>query len=155
MEYSYVKNTNAPKLLKEIRALNLPGFKGIYTMGQDVRAIFDFSLSPENKGILDVTVDVHTNGPDSEAYVSAKISKAKEFGENTITEFGARNIILGLSTGQIRQVMNKLSDVTIALSTGSLNVAIDAIDSVQPDAVLTTELIAQYRAKIVSFLATL
>lgn len=155
MEYSYVKNVNAPKLLKEIKALNLPNFSGIYTRGQDVRTIFELSLSPENKNILDLAVDAHTNDPDPEAYVSAKIVKAREFGNTLIVEFGARNIILGLSTGQIRQVMNKLSDLTTALSTGSLNVAVDEIDSLQPDTILTTELIAEYRAKITSFLATL
>ena len=155
MEYSYLKNTNAPKLLKELRALNLPGFNGIYTVGQDVKVVFASALSTENKATLDITVDSHTNDPDPEAYVTEKIAKAKEFGDSIIMEFAARNVIQGLTTEQIGLVMNKLAGLITALNTGSLNVAIGAIDAVEPDQLITVELIAQYRAKIVSFLATI
>ena len=155
MEYSYTKNANAPKLIKEVKALNLPGFVGVYTIGQDVRVIFEPALSAGNKNTLDLTVDSHTNDPDPETYVISKIAKAKEFGDDLIKEFGARNVLQGLTTEQISLVMMKLSGLVTALNTGSLNVAVAAIDAIEPDALLTTELIASYRAKIVSFLSTL
>ena len=154
MEYSYSINCNTPKLIKEIKTLDIVGFVGVYTVGQDVKVVFENGLGTEDKSNLDNLVVNHSN-LDQEAYVASKIVRAKEFGQKIIVEFGTRNVLAGLTTPQIAQVMSKLSDLVTALSTGSLNVAVAAIDAIEPDELLSVELISQYRVKIVEFLDTL
>jgi hypothetical protein len=153
--YAFIKDINPTKLQKEIKASAIGSkFLGISTVGNKATFHFNAELITNEYSTLTDILDDHST-TDASAHVSGKILKAREFGTNLIVEFGTRNILAGLTTEQISSMMALLNPVISALVTGSLNVAVAEIDKVTPDAILTAELIAEYRAKIVAFLATL
>lgn len=152
--YTFDKPINATKLDREIRCLNIPTYKGFHTVGIKLKVVFSAEITQLDINALTTLVDSH-NTADTMSYISGKIMKAREFGAGLIVEFGTRNIMAGLSTAQIASMMVKLNPIIAALNTGSLNVAVAVIDSLTADAILTTELIAEYRTKIVNFIATL
>jgi hypothetical protein len=151
---TYDKTINAPKLDKEIRALNISGYKGLYSVGTKVKVVFTAEIPQTDTNSVELAVTNHSVS-DPAAYVSGKIIKAREFGTGVIVEFGTRNVMAGLTTAQISDMMALLNPVIASLVTGSLNVAVAEIDKITPNAILTAELKAEYRAKIIAFLMTL
>lgn len=90
--------------------------------------------------------------PNPAEVVKARILEAMEFGKQLMAEFGATNVLAGKTTAQIAAISDKLSVVQSRLLSGSLYAALIAIDTLEPDANVSTEAIAEFKAKIQAFL---
>ena len=103
---------------------------------------------------------VKKNGTDATIELAQKkaiLKAARVFGDNLITEFGAENMVLGITQdGMTNKVRKAMSEITNALITGSLKDAIDEIDEIseadKDDKYITDERLAEFKAKILSFL---
>jgi len=154
MIYEYSKDINSDKLNREVKAILGNIITGVRTNGIQVFIDVSRELDLVEWDVLSGLVTAHSPF-DVNAHVSNKIIKAMDFGKSLMVEFGTRNVIAGLTTPQIQALIHKVMPLISALNTGSLNVAIEEIDTIEPDEILTAETIAVYRAKIVAFLATL
>ena len=103
---------------------------------------------------------VKKNGTDDAIELAKKraiLVAARQFGDKLITDFGAENMVLGITQdGMTNQVRKAMSEITNALITGSLKDAIDEIDEIseadKDDKYITDERLAEFKAKILSFL---
>jgi hypothetical protein len=84
--------------------------------------------------------------------VAASITAAMGFGRRLIAEFGASNVIAGLTPAQISSVAARAVNVQLLLMSGSLYTAIAAMNAIQTDAILTPALLKKYRNKIEDYL---
>ena len=85
--------------------------------------------------------------------VSAAIEDAMRFGRGIIAQFGAENVIRGMSPSQIAQISGMLLQLTLLLQTGSLHTALAAMQGLKPDGVLlTAALKKKYVNKIQTYL---
>ena len=101
---------------------------------------------------LDALIANHTT-TDINTIVVKKILAAMDFGRNLIAEYGASNVLAGLTISQIQSIMTATAAVQSALSTGSLYVAISEINNIVPDGtIITTEKLTEVRNKIEDFL---
>jgi hypothetical protein len=84
-----------------------------------------------------------------------------DFGKNIMAEYGASNVIRGLTVPQIKQIMQVTTGLQAALNSGSLYVALDELAAIQspitdatdPNVVLiNSEIITEFRNKIEDYL---
>jgi hypothetical protein len=92
--------------------------------------------------------------PSPAVLVKARILEAMEFGKQLMAEFGASNVLAGKSTAQIAAISDKLAVVQARILSGSLYAALSAINALEPDANVSAESIAEFKAKIEEFLAS-
>lgn len=90
--------------------------------------------------------------PDPAVLVKTRILEAMEFGKQLIAEFGASNVLAGKSTAQIAAISDKLAVVQSRILSGSLYAALSAIDELEPDTNVSAEAIAEFKAKVQTFL---
>ena len=90
--------------------------------------------------------------PSPAVLVKARILEAMEFGKQLMAEFGASNVLAGKTTAQIAAISDKLAVVQARILSGSLYAALSAIDALEPDANVSVESIAEFKAKIEAFL---
>lgn len=85
--------------------------------------------------------------------VANRILAARAFGTKLIARYGASNVIAGYSIEQIQDIMTRTARVQSALNTGSLYVAIQEINAIEPDGVLiTVEKLKSVRNEIEDYL---
>ena len=89
--------------------------------------------------------------------IKSAIRSARAFGEDLGIEFGAENVVLGISAdGKSSEVLDKLTHIIAALNVGSLDVAIDLIknfDVTKKDAkYITDERLIKYLNLIEGYL---
>lgn len=154
MEKKYTKIINPRKLDRKLKEKAISNYKGLYTIGGDTYLVYKDETTAGEIAIFDDEVNSH-NPSDLENELANTIRAAKKFGDDLIVEFGTRNMLEGLTTAQIGQIVQDLGPVISALSTGSLNVAYAAMDSLQPTELLTQELIDLYKGKVAAFLLSL
>lgn len=88
-----------------------------------------------------------------EEQIKAKILGAMEFGKNIMAEYGASNVLAGLSLSQVQQVMTSTAKIQSALLSGSLYVALDEISKLELDDVIITDArVTAFRNKIQKYL---
>jgi len=75
------------------------------------------------------------------------------FGQQIMAEYGAKNVLRGLSVAQVQSIMALTSDIQSALLSGSLYVALDEISQIIPDGILITQTdMDDFRHKIQDYL---
>jgi len=146
MIYTYTKSVNSSRLATEVPQTN---FSHIETDG-DTLHIHYTSATDETALSAVVTAHVATTVTD---VVSAAIARAIVFGQGLILEYATSNILSGFTLEQIKDIMTRTSAVQQALNTGSLYVALDALDNVETDeTVITSIRILEFKNKIETYL---
>lgn len=126
------------KLEKEILASTLSEkYVSISMYGVDL-SIFVQDLTDDEKTALDAIVAAHVPF-DPSASARAAMVDAMNFGRDVIIECGTYNTTRSLTSAQIKDITTKTSDLTMALLTGNLYVAIDELALVPTDDALLTE----------------
>jgi len=91
--------------------------------------------------------------PSTQLYIKNKILDAMSFGQGVIAEYGAQNILAGLTLTQIQTVMERTAKVQVALNTGSLYVVLTELALVEIDGTIVTESrVTEFRNKIQDYL---
>lgn len=151
--YNYVKAINADKLDVELKHSSLP-YVYLETVGDKVKLWMRVDLTSEQVSSLDSIMESHTTLEmvDPGAIVRDKIVKAMEFGRNFIVSYAADNIMAGYSLADIQKILERTTTITTALTTGSLYVALDELNKLQPDELITEATITKYRHKLQDYL---
>lgn len=87
-----------------------------------------------------------------EEKVKDRILAAMNFGRELIAEYGSQNVLRGLSVQEIKLISLKLSGVQALLLSGSLYAALDEMDHIETDNLVTQESINYFKSKIRSYL---
>jgi hypothetical protein len=128
--------------------------------GQIIRTQVEFdaataAMTDYEKAALQAFFNGGTPSPQADmvGYVKTRVLSAMDFGKNLMAEYGASNIVSGLTLAQVKQVMLVTADVQAALLSGSLYVALDEVANIVPDGVVVTESkITDFRHKIQDYL---
>lgn len=102
---------------------------------------------------LDALITAHdstTNAPTRS--VEKAVSKAMGFGKNLMIEYAAENVLAGKTTAEVKTISDKLIDLQRLLDSGSLYVALEEMDNVVPDTLVTQATIDDFKAKIQAYL---
>lgn len=84
--------------------------------------------------------------------VEKAVSKAMGFGKNLMIEYAAVNVLSGKTTAEVKTISDKLVDLQRLLDSGSLYVALEEMDNVVPDTLVTQATIDDFKAKISTYL---
>lgn len=84
--------------------------------------------------------------------VAARIKVAMAFGQNLMAEYGAQNVVSGKTTAQVIAIANKLANLQQLLLSGSLYAALEEIENIATDDLVTLATKNEFRAKIRKFL---
>lgn len=102
--------------------------------------------------IVEVTETILSLKPVLHTAIEQKIQNAQDFGNKLIVEFGRENILLGYTVSNVKSVIEKCSIVLSMLQTGSLYTALDELNNMAPDDLLTSSRITEFGNKIRSYL---
>jgi hypothetical protein len=86
------------------------------------------------------------------ALASAKVAKAIQFGQGLILQAAAENIVLGLTSTQIIDMVQKCSGVMSLLESGALGTALVALEVLVPDSVVTQPRINNFITQIQQYI---
>lgn len=151
--YNYTKSIKSDLLQKEIIAAGLTDVVYIETVGNDVKIFFNNLLNEDQEILLSNIVSAHSSVPPMIEYIKNRILAAMEFGKNIMAEYGASNVIRGLTIEQVQDVMVRTERLQKALITGSLYVAIDEINAIETDEeIITPDRVTEFRNKIETYL---
>lgn len=87
-----------------------------------------------------------------EGTVMLRVIAAMDFGKQMMVEYAVENIMSGKTTDQIKQISAKLRDVQYLLSSGSLYAALDELQKVQTDLLVTESIKQKYILKLRTYL---
>lgn len=152
MKYVYIKSINPLKLSDELATAGFINAT-ISVDGFDrVTVNLPITLTTAEQASLDTIIRNHSP-LDVRAIVKARILAAAAFGQDLIAEYATDNVLAGYTIPQIKVIIDKTAKVQAALRTGSLYVAIDELDAIEPDQdLVTVEKITQFRNKIQDYL---
>jgi len=144
--YEFVKSVNPSRLAKEVPQTD---FSHIETNGTTVYIYYNSATDESALGAI-VTAHVAVNAAD---VVSAAIANAVVFGQGLILEYATSNVIASFTLEQIKDNMTRTATVQQALNTGSLYVALDALDNIESDdTVITPARVLEFKNKIETYL---
>lgn len=153
MTYQYTRAVDSDALKKDILAAGLPLTNIEINGGNAVSVTMSSELTTEQETELDTLVEAAALAGNPAAVVKDVILAAMDFGRNLMAEYGASNILAGLTMEQIKDVMDRTSKVQAALVTGSLYVALDELALVETDeTIITEERRTVFRNKIQAYL---
>jgi hypothetical protein len=124
----------------------------IYLEGDD--------LSDEEDQLLRGLV-AQASQPTAAEIIKARILAAMEFGKNLMADYGTRNVLAGLTTVEVRQVMGATQKLQAALLSGSMYVALEELsliplplysDETPGKVIIAPETVAEFRHRIQDFL---
>lgn len=85
--------------------------------------------------------------------VQQRITSAQDFGASLITEIAAENVLLGITTQQVTQLLAQNAVLIAALQTGSLYTAIQLIQQLPPDNLfITPDRVSRYVSMLQTYL---
>lgn len=85
-----------------------------------------------------------------------KIARCFDFGQQILIDFGTENVVMGLSSSEISQLITELSDIMILCQGGALQMAKAVLLTKQPiPVILEQSRIDKYVKQIDDFLVTL
>jgi len=88
----------------------------------------------------------------AQKYIATRITAAMAFGQKIMAEYGASNVYTGKTVAEIKLIAAKLSTLQSLLLSGSLYVALDEIDLIEADSLVTNEVKNEFKAKIRKYL---
>lgn len=137
--YTFNKPYTLEKLNNEIAAADIPMIS--MDLVSDTMFVINTSVQLTNSQqlALNQVVASHVKTTDLVNIVADKILAARAFGTRVIARYGASNVLAGYSIEVIQDIMIKTTKVQAALNTGSLYVAIQEINNIQPDGVYITD----------------
>lgn len=151
--YPYNKAYNLDKLNQEIAAAGIPMISMDLLSSTSFVVNTPVQLTNTQQATLNAVVAAHVATTDVVAAVAARILAARNFGVHVIARYGAQNVLAGYSIDTIQEIMIKTAKVQAALNTGSLYVAIQEINNIEPDGVIiTTEKLKAVRNEIEDYL---
>jgi hypothetical protein len=146
MIYTYTKSVNPSRLAAEVPQTN---FSHIETNDTTVHIHY---TDATDESALSAVVTAHV-AVTTEDVVSAAIARAVVFGQGLILEYATSNVIAAFSLEQIKDIMTRTAAVQQALNTGSLYVAMDALDNIETDETLITPTrVLEFKNKIETYL---
>lgn len=80
------------------------------------------------------------------------VLRAMSFGQNLMAEYGAKNILRGYTTAQVRQIATDLAGIQALLLSGSLYSALEDIAAFTPTALILQSDIDEFTAKLQTYL---
>jgi hypothetical protein len=88
----------------------------------------------------------------AQKYIATRITAAMDFGKKLMAEYGASNVYSGKTIAEVKAIAAKLSTLQALLLSGSLYVALEEIDSITSDTLVTDQVKAEFKAKIRKYL---
>lgn len=89
---------------------------------------------------------------DTVAYLTDKVKSAIAFGNSLIVDYAVQNIIAGKQTSEVKEILDRLSTLMAMLKSGSLYTALEELDRVHADNLITQPTIDQFKGKIRTYL---
>lgn len=134
-----------------------PKVEGLEVVGTEWFILASEELSPTELGILDNVVIPAVN---MQKNVVKIIKAAIEFGGETMAEFAAENVLMGITqAGKTKSVTDYCTDIIKYISTGSLYEVMNEIDSLIEQGIpgdlapfITEERLLSFRQKVVDYL---
>ena len=136
--YSFNKAYDLDRLTAEISAAGIPMIS--MDLISDTNFIVNSAsqLTNTQQLALIAVVASHIKSTNLVNIVASRITAARSFGLNIMARYGAQNVIAGYDIATIQDIMIATSKVQAALNTGSLYVAIQEINSIEPDGIIIT-----------------
>lgn len=89
---------------------------------------------------------------DPVAYLTDKVKGAITFGNSLIVDYAVQNIMAGKQTSEVKEILLRLTTLMSMLKSGSLYTALEELDHIQADSLITQATIDQFKGKIRSYL---
>lgn len=151
--YKFSKKYNLDKLNNEIAAANIPMISMDLISDSEFIVNTAVELTSQQLQTLNAIIAAHVTTTNIKDVVAARIMAARDFGMKLIAQYGAQNVLSGYDIQQIQYIMEKTAKVQAALNTGSLYVAINELNAIEPDGnLITAEKIASFRNLIEDYL---
>lgn len=152
-QFTYIKYVNLDQLKKEFISLNISNFiEKIEVQGNIVKINTTRSLSESEKNVLYKAITSHTVISNMEKAVQQKVTAAMQFGQQFMIEFATENIMLGFTTEQILRMLLKYGHIQSMMLSGSLYTALEAIEKIPADDLISQSRKDKYIKKIKGFL---
>lgn len=90
--------------------------------------------------------------PSAPKVVADRIRSAMDFGKTIMIEYATSNVLAGLTTSEVQEIIQRTMNLQLALNSGALYVAIEELNLLVPDALITEQKITEFRNKIESYL---
>jgi long-subunit fatty acid transport protein len=94
----------------------------------------------------------YQTGVSAQKYIATRITAAMDFGKKIMAEYGAANVYSGKTVAEVKTIATKLSTLQALLLSGSLYAALDEIDIITSDSLVTDQVKAEFKAKIRKYL---
>lgn len=151
--YTYIKSITQDKLIQELTSANLMHvIDSIDYNGNILTINTSRDLSEEEFSALYKTISEHTPIDIVDERLKNRISSAIAFGQSLIIEVAIENIKLNLTPQQIILILTRFAGIKQMLETGSLYTALETMEKIKPDAIMTQERIDKYKNKLKKYL---
>jgi len=136
--YTFTKSYTLDKLVSEIAMAGIPMIS--MDLNSDTQFTINTAQQLDNSQQLKLNqvVAAHVAATDAVGAITAKIIAARTFGVHTIARYGAKNVLSGYDVATIQDIMIRTAKVQAALNSGSLYVAIQEINNIEPDDTIIT-----------------
>jgi len=149
--YTLTKDANLDKLTVEIKAVGLP-LSCINGNDSSLEIVMITELDEAQQSQLATVITAHQKVTAAEV-VKAKILAAMDFGRQFTAEYGASNVLAGLTLAEVEYMMEATAKLQQALLTGSLYVALVELARLPTDdTIITVAKVTEARNKIQTYL---
>lgn len=80
------------------------------------------------------------------------VKAAMEFGKQLMAEYGAKNLFSGKTSEEVKLISQRMASIQSLLLSGALPTALEEIDNLEPDSLISQAVIDEFKAKITKFL---
>lgn len=115
---------------------------------------FSDTLSSNDQATLNSIMSSYVNELPAIQQSINQILKDMNFGISIIAQFGAANRAAGLNVSQVIQISQQLASIQSLLMSGSITTALTAIQSIQPNALLTQQTLNSYITQMQNYLSS-
>lgn len=153
MNLTFVKKVNLDMLNAELLKAGLSSKLSSVTQAGNILTVSTIgNLSPiDSKALYQVVVNHIIPNP-YEVAVQGKIQAAILFGQKFMIEVATENVMSRFTTEQIMRMLIKYGHIQAMMVSGSLYTALQAIEAVQPDDLISLERKNRYIKKIKEYL---
>jgi len=126
---------------------------------EDIDAYRSVKCAVDGTTNLQITLDGTTVSftpkvsPPLLSVVQGQLAGAQDFGNSIILQFAAENYLGGYSTTDLNTVLTTLTGVMQALQTGSITIALQRLEALEPDGqIITVARLTEYRNILQAYL---
>lgn len=151
--YSYIKVINLDILKFELQNAGLYSLIDEMTASPSLVTIkVKRILTDIEKQKLYTVIANHRSTAITLDIAKLKIQAAMDFGKQVLIEFAANNVVRGINVAEVKQLTAQFGMIQLLLLNGSLYSALEEIQKLQPNALISQADIAYYSNKIMDFL---